>query len=189
MRVIPDIDANAERSEKQKEESSKFGKLSYMLNLIYEYVKLGFPRAYQPLNTAIKYNLPFVDKVDNQIVFDYSKLIFSKGDLEKISLSNLYLRYQSGSKHRYLQVEYNNTGVGKRTYNQKCVIIVLLKESNTILTTTGANRNYSSSEVNRRVRSDYVDNFKKQTAYCYIFFYEGKESTDTLFAGSMYLNW
>ena len=45
LRVIPDVDENAERSEKQKAENSNFGFLSDFINSNLEFFKLGFPKA------------------------------------------------------------------------------------------------------------------------------------------------
>lgn len=186
LRVIPDVDANVERSEKQKVENSKFGKLSYMFNSIYEYVKLGFPRAYQPLNTAIKLNLPFVEKVDNQIAFDYSKLIFSKGDLEGLTLIRTVLRRITGKY--IISVDYQNNGVGQYSINAESNVIIIIPELNIIKANKSVPRSYGT-QGERRISSFFIDEYKYHTAYVYLFFSQNRQSSPTLFCGSIYLDW
>lgn len=186
MRVIPDVDVNAERSEKQKAESSKFGFLSDLFNSNYEYTKLGFPKIYQPLNYAIKLNTNFVEINNNQIVIDFHNLIFSKGTLEGILLSNKWLRNIGGN--RFIQVEYNNSGIGERCEGAKSVLIIYFHEQNEIIYFQSSSRSYGTAS-SRRVNTSYLNGYKGRIARIYLFFYQNKKCCNSLYCGYINLNW
>lgn len=127
LRVIPDVDANAERSEKQKAENSKFGFLSDMLNQNLEYLKIGFPKAYQPLNYAIKKNISLVSKTENGFEFDFEKAVFSEGKLKPAYPTNLFLR-NSASFRYAIGYTFLNDPIGLQSVNDRIFVILYIHE-------------------------------------------------------------
>ena len=183
MRVIPDVDANAERSEKQKAECSKFGFLSGLLNSIYPYIKIGYPKVYQPLNFCIKQNLDFVLQNNGEFSFNYKKLSFSKGILETALTDNI-VNYQlpSTSEHT-IRIKYYNSGVGKYSLGAKIYAILYFVESKTILARLCLrNReygNYGLFIVNK------LEEYKFQHVHLFYFFEQNKETSNTMYAGTL----
>lgn len=187
MRVIPDVDADAERSDKQKEENSKFGFLSGLLNSIYPYIKIGYPKIYQPLNFCLKQNLDFVLQNNGEFSLIFEKLSFSKGILET-AISTDILNYRASTTGEHLiRVNYNNSGVGKTSQNANIYVITYFVESKTIhanLSTT--TRTYGSQ---RRLYATNIEKYKNQTAHVFYFFEKNKEVSNTMYAGSLFYRW
>lgn len=184
MRVIPDVDANAERSDKQKVESSKFGFLSGLLNSIYPYLKIGYPKVYQPLNFCLKNNLKYVIQNDGEISFVYEKLTFSKGILETAITTDIKVLTVKETNERVIRVEYNNSGVGKYSIGANIYAIVYFVDSKTIYYYKSP---YTRRYTGRKVLSvQNIEKFKNQHAHVFYFFELNNEVSNTMYAGSIF---
>lgn len=196
MRVIPDVDANAERSEKQKEESSKFGYLSDMLNKNLEYLKIGFPKAYQPLNYAIKKNISLVSKMENVFNFDFPNAVFSEGKLAPCSpTANSRLTCSNTASNPFsLRFQFFNDYLNEQQDDKDSILCILYFPVENELyffqpsTFRGTLRNPPRCHVNN------LNNFSNRIAYCSLFFFNKKNKnpfkcSKTIYFGYIRLRW
>lgn len=188
MRVIPDVDVNAERSEKQKEESSKFGFLSDMLNQNLEYLKIGFPKVYQPLNYAIKKNISLVSNTENGFEFDFPKAIFSEGKLAPCSPVSLST-YSTVANPFSVRFDFNNDSFQqiKNDYDRVYAIIYLPQIKKLLIKKTAFRRVPSTPPP--RCYFPNLNSYINQDAQCSLFFNNGKISSNTIYFGQIRLRW
>lgn len=184
MRVIPDVDVNAERSDKQKEESSKFGFLSDMLNKNLEYLKIGFPKAYQSLNYAIKKNISLVSNTENGFVFDFPKAVFSEGKLAPCS-PNLVHWVNNASYPFSVRFIYFNDYPGKKDdYDLSYGIIYFpLTKELIIKKTNNFRKNRSSAEQRTFITNLYAYRFLDFYASLFFLNPNSKEVSKTIYFG------
>lgn len=188
MRVIPDVDANAERSEKQKEESSKFGFLSDFINSNLDFFKLGFPKAYQPLNTAIKANRENVIETAEGFEIDFPNFKFSEGKLAPVSISNLSI-VRSGDT-RFIRVLFIDDYKGGNP-TDKIFLIYKIEETGDIIFYPRKDdeiqylreRNYG------RCFTGEVNLYRNKNITISIVLFNGKEASKTIYCGTILVQW
>lgn len=189
LRVIPDVDENAERSEKQKAENSNFGFLSDFINSNLEFFKLGFPKAYQPLNRAIKVNRENVIETADGFEIDFEKFKFSEGKLAPVSITGM-TNYKTSSNNHFIRInfldDYPNT-----TPNDKILVIYKIVETGEIFF-------YPRKEDAMqfiRIRSDLkcytgaIDRYRNKNIEISIVLFNEKEASRTIYCGIIKAQW
>lgn len=196
MRVIPDVDANAERSEKQKEENSKFGFLSNMLNQNIKYLKIGYPNVYQPLNYAIKKNISLVSKTENGFEFDFSKAAFSEGKLAPCSpnASQKLSCFNTATNPFSLRYDFLNDYPNEQQADNDSIICILYFSDSKELYLFYSFTLRGTFKTPPRCYVRNLNEFSNRIASCSLFFFNKKnknpfKSSKTIYFGNILLGW
>lgn len=188
LRVIPDVEENAERSDKQKAENSNFGFLSDFINSNLEFFKLGFPKAYQPLNRAIKVNRENVIKTADGFEIDFEKFKFSDGKLAPVSPNGL-TNVRSGQDH-YIRLNFIDDYTGGQPTDM-IFVIYKIEETGEIFFYPRKNNEvqYIRNRNYGRCYTGPVNNYRNKHITLSIVLYNGQEASRTIFFGTILANW